>query len=107
VVGLGGYRSLVEEAFMPWIPSVRALLAERLIFNFRLPPKALAELLPAKWLAPQIVNGFGIASFCMLDLRKITIAPPNRPPLFEHSQIQMCHEASTPYPRHSISAKPE
>jgi hypothetical protein len=60
---------------MSWIPPVRARLAERLIFNFRLPPAALAALLPEPWLVPQVVNGFGIASFCMLDLRSITVAP--------------------------------
>lgn len=60
---------------MSWIPPVRARLAERLIFNFRLPPEAMARLLPVPWLAPQIVNGFGIASFCLLDLRGITVAP--------------------------------
>ena len=60
---------------MSWIPPVRARLAERLIFNFRLPPEAMARLLPEPWLAPQVVNGFGIASFCMLDLRGITVAP--------------------------------
>ena len=60
---------------MNWIPPVRARLAERLIFNFRLPPEALASLLPVPWLAPQVVGGFGIASFCLLDLRGITVAP--------------------------------
>jgi hypothetical protein len=60
---------------MSWIPPVRARLAERLIFNFRLPPEALAKFLPEPWLIPQVVGGFGIASFCVLDLRGITVAP--------------------------------
>lgn len=60
---------------MNWIPPVRAQLAERLIFNFRLPPEALARFLPEPWLVPEVVGGFGIASFCMLDLRGITVAP--------------------------------
>jgi hypothetical protein len=60
---------------MSWIPPVRARLAERLIFNFRLSPEAMARFLPAPWLVPQVVNGFGIASFCMLHLRGITVAP--------------------------------
>lgn len=61
---------------MSILPSVRAALAERFIFNFRLPPEALVQFLPAvPWLAPQPVNGFGVASFCVLDLRGITVAP--------------------------------
>ena len=57
------------------IPPVRAELAERFIFNFRMPLAALAEYLPAPWLSPQPVQGYGVASFCLLDLRHITVAP--------------------------------
>ena len=63
---------------MSWIPPVRASLFERLIFNFRFPPESMANLaglLPEPWLVPQVVNGFGVASFCVLDLRGITVAP--------------------------------
>jgi hypothetical protein len=57
------------------IPPVRAELAERFIFNFRMPPHALARFLPVPWLEPQVVNGYGVVSFCLLDLRHITVAP--------------------------------
>jgi hypothetical protein len=60
---------------MSLMPAVRASLAERFIFNFRLPAKALARYLPVSWLAPQEVGGYGVASFCILDLRGITVAP--------------------------------
>lgn len=60
---------------MTLMPAVRASLAERFIFNFRLPPKMLATYLPSPWLAPQEVQGYGVASFCILDLRGITVAP--------------------------------
>src|SRR6202167_6677330 len=60
---------------MSLMPAVRASLAERFIFNFRLPAKALARYLPVSWLAPQEVRGYGVASFCILDLRGITVAP--------------------------------
>src|ERR1700677_4047141 len=60
---------------MSFMPAVRASLAERFIFNFRLPAKALARYLPVSWLAPQEVRGYGVASFCILDLRGITVAP--------------------------------
>ena len=60
---------------MSWIPPVRAALAERLIFNFRMSPAAMAGFLPEPWLVPEVVNGFAVASFCLLDLRGITVAP--------------------------------
>ncbi len=60
---------------MSVLPAVRGLLAERFIFNFRLPPELFATYLPVPWLVPQEVRGFGIASFCILDLRGITVAP--------------------------------
>ncbi len=60
---------------MSMIPTVRAALAERFIFNFRLPPQMLASYLPVPWLTPQEVRGYGVASFCILDLRGITVAP--------------------------------
>lgn len=60
---------------MSWIPPVRARLAERFIFNFRMHPEAMGRFVPVPWLAPQVVNGYAVASFCMLDLRGITVAP--------------------------------
>ena len=60
---------------MSLMPALRASLAERFIFNFRLPAKALAGYLPVSWLVPQEVGGYGVASFCILDLRGITVAP--------------------------------
>jgi hypothetical protein len=60
---------------MPLLPPVRAKLAERFIFNFRMPTEAFQKYMPVKWLAPADVAGHAVASFCMLDLRHITIAP--------------------------------
>lgn len=60
---------------MTLIPPVRAELAERFVFNFRMPLAALAEILPAPWLSPLPVRGYGVASFCLLDLRHIRAAP--------------------------------
>jgi len=57
------------------LPSIRAELAERFIFNFRMPPAVMRGLLPVDWLIPAEFNGSGLASFCMLDLRNITVAP--------------------------------
>lgn len=60
---------------MSFMPAMRASLAERFIFNFRLPTKTFARYLPVSWLSPQEVRGYGVASFCILDLRGITVAP--------------------------------
>ena len=60
---------------MSYHPAIRAVVAERLIFNYRLPVAALREMLPAVWLEPQEVSGYAVASFCALDLRNITFAP--------------------------------
>ena len=60
---------------MSLLPAIRAKLAERFIFNFRMSSHALQKYLPVKWLVPAEVSGFAVASFCMLDLRHITIAP--------------------------------
>ena len=57
-----------------WIPPVRADMRERFIVNLRVPPDAMARLLPTR-LSPQIIDGWAIASFCILDLRNITVAP--------------------------------
>lgn len=57
------------------LPAIRAELAERFIFNFRMPPAALRAFLPVPWLAPQEIEGWAVASYCLLDLRNITIAP--------------------------------
>ncbi len=60
---------------MDALSSVRATLAERWLFNFRLPPEALTSYLPVDWLAPQCFNGYAVASFCVLDLRNVMAGP--------------------------------
>lgn len=60
---------------MQMIPAVRAVMAERYILNFRMKPDAMRRFLPVEWLQPAEVGGYAIASFCMLDLRNITVAP--------------------------------
>jgi hypothetical protein len=55
--------------------AVTAELVERFIFNFRLQPAALKERLPVGWLEPQVINGWSVASFCILNLRNVMVAP--------------------------------
>jgi len=59
-----------------YIPrAVHARLVERLIFNFRLRPEALAHHLPVTWLKPQVFNGWSVVSFCILDLKQMMLSP--------------------------------
>jgi hypothetical protein len=62
---------------MGWtIPrSVTARLVERLIFNFRLSPEALDQILPVTWLKPQLCNGWSVVSFCILKLDRVIFWP--------------------------------
>jgi hypothetical protein len=63
------------KSLMSILPSVHARLAERFIFNFRMAPQQMNKFLPVDWLEPAQVGGHAIASFCLLDLRNINIAP--------------------------------
>jgi len=54
---------------------VTARLVERFIFNFRLRPQMLAERLPVDWLDPLVLKGWSLASFCVLDLDRVTLWP--------------------------------
>jgi hypothetical protein len=76
---MSGLRSIhrpTNQIFAMRLPhSIHASLIERFIFNFRLPPEALAEKLPVPWLEPQIINDSCIMSFCILSLDGMTLAP--------------------------------
>jgi hypothetical protein len=52
------------------LPDVRAHVEERLVFNFRIPAEVLEQQLPP-WLDPQSIRGSAVASFCILDLRRL------------------------------------
>lgn len=54
---------------------VYATLIERFIFNFRMRPEVLAKRLPQRYLQPQIINGWSVASFCILKLDRVTVWP--------------------------------
>lgn len=55
-------------------------LMDRYLFNFRVSPEALQSKLPAiEWLKPRLINGYGVVSFCFLNLEDVTIWPlPSR-----------------------------
>jgi hypothetical protein len=69
--------------------SITAQLTERFIFNFRLDPEALAEMLPASWIEPQVVNGWSVMSYCILALDRVTLAP--LPGLLSRKTISCAH----------------
>jgi hypothetical protein len=54
---------------------IKAELTERYIFNFRIKPEVLDRLVPTTYLKPQVINGWSIASFCVLKLSKVILAP--------------------------------
>jgi hypothetical protein len=60
---------------MSMLPAVHAHLAQRFILNFRMAPQQMNQFLPVDWLEPAQIDGYAIASFCLLDLRNINIAP--------------------------------
>ncbi|MCU0494143.1 MAG: hypothetical protein MUD01_21345 [Chloroflexaceae bacterium] len=74
---------------MNLFPPVRSNVRERFIFNFRVPASFIAEHVPVKWLRPQLLNGSGVLSFCLLDLRQITVAP--LPTLAGFNSISCAH----------------
>lgn len=68
---------------------VSARLIERFIFNFRLAPEKLNERLPAKWLQPQVINGWAVCSFCVLKLDRMTLFPI--PPIIPFSTLSCAY----------------
>jgi hypothetical protein len=52
---------------------IAARMEQRLIFNFRLPPEVLERHLPVPWLQPLPIEGFAVASLCVLWLRNVTV----------------------------------
>lgn len=64
-----------KRATFPFFRSVTSRMEERYIFNFRLKPEALARQLPVRWIEPQVINGWSVVSFCILWLKKLSVAP--------------------------------
>lgn len=75
-----------------YIPrSIKAKMVERYIFNFRMKPEALEKHLPSNYLKPQIINGWSVMSFCILNLDRITIPPI--PPIIRFKTISCAYRA--------------
>ncbi|SFD98883.1 hypothetical protein SAMN05518672_10455 [Chitinophaga sp. CF118] len=69
--------------------SIKSNLHERYIFNFRIKPEILATKLPVSWLRPQIINDWSVVSFCILDIKKLTVVPiPN---IFNYQTISCAY----------------
>ena len=49
------------------IPAVHAVMARRILVNFRVRPEAVAKLLPHPF-RPKLVNGWGVAGICLIRL---------------------------------------
>jgi hypothetical protein len=51
--------------------SIYAKLAQRFVFNFRLGPATVAAIIGSDRLSPQLIKGWAVGSFCILELRDI------------------------------------
>ena len=56
-------------------PSVYGQLVDRYLFNFRLDADYLKSQVPADWLKPRLLHGYGVVSFCLLRLKGVTLWP--------------------------------
>jgi|CXWL01.1.fsa_nt_gi hypothetical protein len=66
----------IRKSLIKW--TIKGQLHQRYIFNFLIKPEVLVEKLPVDWLRPQIINGWSVVSFCILDIKKVTVSPiPN------------------------------
>jgi len=75
-----------------YIPrSINAKMIERYIFNFRMKPEDLERHLPVDYLKPQIVNGWSLMSFCILNLDKVMLAPI--PPILRFKTLTCAYRA--------------
>jgi hypothetical protein len=70
---------------------ISAQMLERYIFNFRMKPEAMERHLPATWLKPQVMNGWSVVSFCVLNLDRLTIWPI--PPLLRFQTLSCAYRA--------------
>lgn len=78
-----------KEPTFPFFRSVAARMVERYIFTYRISPAELKKRLPAPWLEPQVINGYGAVSFCILWLEKLTLSPI--PPIIPFSTISCAY----------------
>ena len=75
-----------------YIPrSIKAKMVERYIFNFRMKPEALEKHLPVDYLKPQVINGWSLMSFCILNLDRVRISP--MPPIFRFQTLSCAYRA--------------
>lgn len=71
--------------------SINAKMIERYIFNFRMKPEALEKHLPVDYLKPQVLNGWSLMSFCILNLDKVMVSPI--PPIFRFKTLTCAYRA--------------
>ena len=53
-----------------YLPVIHGVIARRILVNYRVQPKALAQILPVPF-RPQLVQGYGIAGICLIRLAQI------------------------------------
>jgi hypothetical protein len=79
------------------IPSIRGLIARRLLINYRVKPEALSGLLPRPF-RPRLVNGYAIAGICLIRLEQVR--PSWAPAVFGMASENAAHRIAVEWERH-------
>jgi hypothetical protein len=79
------------------LPAISATIRRRILVNYRVPPEALAAMLPAPF-RPHLVDGHGIAGICLIRLGQVRPAgfPPALGITTENAAHRMAVEWDTP-----------
>lgn len=73
---------------MPFIDSIRGMIARRVLLNYRIDPKYLARAIPAPF-RPKLFRGYGIGGVCMIRFRDLR--PGFMPAAFGMSSENAAH----------------
>ena len=78
-------------------PAIRATVERRILVNYRVPPEALAAMLPSPF-RPHVVDGHGIAGICLIRLGDVRPAglPPALGITTENAAHRIAAEWDTP-----------
>lgn len=83
----------------PRISSVRAVMARRILVNFRVDPEALRRVLP-KPFRPKLVHGWGLGGICLIRLQEMR--PSFLPAAFGLSSENAAHRFAVEWDDHGV-----
>ncbi len=79
------------------IPAVKAVMARRILVNFRIQPAAVADLLPQPF-RPKLVKGWAMGGICLIRLENMR--PPWLPHAFGVSSENAAHRIAVEWTEH-------